>query len=398
MTGQHSLDHNKKSAIRPAVSGSSSIKKNAVLQRSLSQPAVEQDRHYNKPWKQIGNPQIHWQKIKRLAFKRLNTYSGDPIVEEEEAAGDGDGAGAAGMALSRQLEYNQLPGALLFAMMAQRDESGHPRIPVLLSLVKVQINGVETTKVSNMKISRKARQFCIVVSYGNTQWIIHRRHWDFIKLHYSYYGYDLAHHTRRPTAGLPVFPSMAYHRHKQGTQQQKSQPNRRSSLYSIERHLSTNLQDIDEEHNKRITTPASLSTSLSESYIDKQQQQRHDKRLENYMAQLIQATLHTGNVNRLCKFLELSALGLHLKATQPQGHHGKEGYMAIMARTDRGPTHSRRWHNILQRSNSTEHHQLKWFIVRDNYIVCVNHPHDVSGNRYSYCRLGQHLTSPSFFL
>ncbi|KAI8336140.1 hypothetical protein BC941DRAFT_428409 [Chlamydoabsidia padenii] len=414
MTGQHLHDRN-------------SNKKNAVyseqrpsLQRSISHPGehIKLDGN-SKTLKHTGD---HWKKIKRMALERLNTFSVGTTMMDDRLQNQ-DKMNDAGVVLNRRLEYNLLPGAI-FAMMAQRDEHGFPRIPVLLSLVKVQIIGADNSKPSDKKTSRKIRQLCIVVSYGNTRWIIHRRYWDFVKLHYSYYGYDFT-HSRRPV-GLPVFPAhpqLRQHKDRyQVTQQQQHQKQQLSnppllntqisSLCSIDGgdQRSTTIDDatirydlqvgnylLHKEHDPNIplTTPESpASQAEADSYINHNQQchnilgatnvNQHDKLLEQYIGQLIQATLHTGNINRLCKFLEISALGLHLKATQLYGHHGKEGYMAIVARTDRGPKHSRRsWPRLCFGSrpsgNSTDkdNDKLKWFIIRDNYMVCVNHPHDM---------------------
>ncbi|OAD74703.1 hypothetical protein PHYBLDRAFT_111269, partial [Phycomyces blakesleeanus NRRL 1555(-)] len=103
--------------------------------------------------------------------------------------------------------------------------------------------------------------------------------------------------------------------------------------------------------------------------------------LESYLGQLLQMTVMTSHINRVCKFLEMSALGILLSVIYPEGYHGKEGYLWITSRTDRDPKHSRRWATIkagvscgiVKRKTK---HVPKWFIVRESYIVCVNDPHE----------------------
>ncbi|KAL9054275.1 MAG: hypothetical protein Q9162_004233 [Coniocarpon cinnabarinum] len=84
---------------------------------------------------------------------------------------------------------------------------------------------------------------------------------------------------------------------------------------------------------------------------------RQRRKLENYLREMIRHFMFRGGSNRLCRFLEISALGVHLAAEG--GYHGKEGMLHIK-RTGaiRGITHS------------------KWFLVRESYLACVTSPEE----------------------
>ena len=67
--------------------------------------------------------------------------------------------------------------------------------------------------------------------------------------------------------------------------------------------------------------------------------------------------------NRLCKFLELSALGIRLASEG--SYHGKEGWLVIA---------SAKGSNAAIHCNPRlykRRHTPKWFMVRHSYIVCV---------------------------
>ena len=75
--------------------------------------------------------------------------------------------------------------------------------------------------------------------------------------------------------------------------------------------------------------------------------------------------------NRICKFLELSAMSIHL-ATKG-GTQGKQGYLRVLSS---GASRHRRpgFHPI----DLKRRHQPKWFIVRESYIVSVDAPFETN--------------------
>jgi len=74
--------------------------------------------------------------------------------------------------------------------------------------------------------------------------------------------------------------------------------------------------------------------------------------------------------NRLCKFLELSALGVRLAAEG--SYHGKEGLLIIQS--GKGVDFRRAWTPNLVKGR----HGPKWFLVRHSYVVCVDSPEEMN--------------------
>lgn len=73
--------------------------------------------------------------------------------------------------------------------------------------------------------------------------------------------------------------------------------------------------------------------------------------------------------NRLCKFLEISALSVHL-ATRG-GTQGKQGYLRILS-----PGASRHKRPGFHPLDLKRRHEPKWFMVRESYIVSVDEVFD----------------------
>ena len=75
--------------------------------------------------------------------------------------------------------------------------------------------------------------------------------------------------------------------------------------------------------------------------------------------------MYRPEANRLCHFLELSALGVELAIEG--GYQGKEGYLIIRSRSDKfaaSCTPLGLWNR----------YGPKWFLVRQSYIFCVDSP------------------------
>ena len=98
--------------------------------------------------------------------------------------------------------------------------------------------------------------------------------------------------------------------------------------------------------------------------------ERQRKKLEKYLSSMVQFLIFRPDSNRLCKFLELSALGVRLAAEG--GYHGKEGYMMI--KSAKGVDARKKWgpNPMVQR------HWPRWFLVRHSYIVCVDSPEEMN--------------------
>ncbi|KAF3173720.1 Phospholipase D1 [Orbilia oligospora] len=94
------------------------------------------------------------------------------------------------------------------------------------------------------------------------------------------------------------------------------------------------------------------------------------KKLEKYLQELIRIMIFRPDSNRLCKFLELSSLGIRLAAEN--SYHGKEGYLVIQS--SKGSEFRRGW----APGSIIKGHRPKWFLVRHSYIVCVDSPEEMN--------------------
>ncbi|KAK6359005.1 Phospholipase D1 [Orbilia brochopaga] len=94
------------------------------------------------------------------------------------------------------------------------------------------------------------------------------------------------------------------------------------------------------------------------------------RKLEKYLQELVRIMIFRPDSNRLCKFLELSSLGIRLAAEN--SYHGKEGYLVIQS--SKGSEFRRGW----APGSIIKGHQPKWFLVRHSYIVCVDSPEEMN--------------------
>ncbi len=97
--------------------------------------------------------------------------------------------------------------------------------------------------------------------------------------------------------------------------------------------------------------------------------ERQRKKLEEYMQAMIRWLVFRADSNRLCKFLELSALGVRLAAEG--SYHGKEGFLVV------GSTKGIDFRRILTPRAIFKRHAPKWFLVRHSYMVCVDSPENM---------------------
>ncbi len=281
-----------------------------------------------------------------------------------------------------------VPAALIVASMFQRDEHGNRRIPILLEQLKVRFT--DSTQVDS-KSGDRHMIFRIELEYGNgltrMKWVIHRALKDFVNLHARYkfqIGAQKYIQLRPDDARtkLPHFPRSAFPwlrgirgldsdteddedrdgdvtgpsgAEASGAERPNKKKKRRPSANMIKRRSTGLWQTTDD---------ASGAPARREPYPERQR-----KKLELYLQKMIRYLIFRPESNRLCKFLELSALGVRLAAEG--SYHGKEGLMIIHSR--KGVDSGKAWTPSFLRGR----HAPKWFAVRHSYIVCVGSPEDM---------------------
>ncbi|KAI4257953.1 MAG: hypothetical protein L6R42_005375 [Xanthoria sp. 1 TBL-2021] len=287
-----------------------------------------------------------------------------------------------------------VPAALILASMFQRDEHGNKRIPILLEQLKVRVTD---SKQVDSKAGDRHVIFRIELEYGNgptrMKWVIHRALRDFANLHARY---KLQRGTQKyiqlkPSEArtkLPHFPrsTFPYLRGIRGLEsdseeedERNGEPNGHSGgEISGTEHVSKKkkarplLSAKRRKSSNRHITPTggptgdnAGSTSVAAVRRDPYPE-RQRKKLESYLQHMIRYLIFRAESNRLCKFLELSALGVRLAAEG--SYHGKEGLLVIQS--GKGVDFRKAWTPAYFKSR----HGPKWFCVRHSYVVCVDSP------------------------
>lgn len=286
-----------------------------------------------------------------------------------------------------------IPAALILASMFQRDEHGSKRIPILLEQLKVQI----TDSRFDSHSGDRHLVFRIELEYGSgmtrMKWIIHRTLRDFANLHLKYklqIGTQKYIQLKSQDSGhmLPRFPRSAFpylrgvrgldsEREEEeedgggyetgaeatsGNEARRKMKKRRSS-FAINRRRSSTGATL--ENDPTAGESAAAATGERRSYSERQR-----KKLENYLQKMIRFLIFRPDSNRLCKFLELSALGVRLAAEG--SYHGKEGFLVIQSAKGLD------FRKALRPALFKQRHSPKWFLVRHSYIVCVDSPEEMN--------------------
>lgn len=287
-----------------------------------------------------------------------------------------------------------VPAALIIASMFQRDEHGNRRIPILLEQLKVRVTD---SKQVDSRSGDRHMIFRIELEYGNgitrMKWVIHRALRDFANLHARYklqIGAQKYIQLKPDEARtkLPHFPrsTFPYLRGIRGLESdtededdRNGEPSRpsggeasgperagkkkkiRPPLMSKRRKSSNRNVSSTGNPGSEIGGGSNLGLGRRDPYPERQR-----KKLEAYLQQMIRYLIFRPDSNRLCKFLELSALGVRLAAEG--SYHGKEGLLVIQS--GKGVDFRKAWTPSLVKSR----HGPKWFCVRHSYVVCVDSP------------------------
>lgn len=292
------------------------------------------------------------------------------------------------------------PAVLMLASMIQRDEHGNKRIPVLLEQLKLRI------KDSDPMPDDKERHwvFTIELEYGNgpsrMSWTVIRTIRDIYNLHFRYRfalsndkympgRLDLGARPKQPNFPYSAFPYLRRVRIKgvdssdddpasaagdetagEGvTDEGQYHPRRkksRANLWGMRRRSTgfTDPGDVSNAEGAQSSAALDMMTRR-QRYVEKQR-----RTLENYLSEMIRWLMFRADSNRLCRFLELSALGVRLAAEG--SYHGKEGYLHIQS--SKGLDFRR----VLTPAKVIARHSRKWFLVRQSYIVCVESPENMN--------------------
>lgn len=298
------------------------------------------------------------------------------------------------------------PAALFLASMFQRDEHGHKRVPILLEQLKVVIT--DTEKAAEKGADRHT-VFRIELEYGSgltrMKWVIHRSLKDFATLHIRYkvqaqtekyirLGPDDVKRPKLPRFPLSAVPYLRGLRGYSALEDEEEEEDevggaepsgmegeasgidrppktkRQQSAFHLGRRKSSisNTAGLTTPNEGMPRTGSFVGPGLAHNRQSHAERQR--KKLEIYLSKLITYMIFRPESNRLCKFLELSALGVRLAAEG--GYHGKEGFMMIQS--GKSVDFRKPWAPQLV----AKRHTPKWFLVRHSYLVCVDSPEEMN--------------------
>lgn len=288
-----------------------------------------------------------------------------------------------------------VPAALILASMFQRDEHGNKRIPILLEQLKVRLTD---SKQVDSKSGDRHMIFRIELEYGNgltrMKWVIHRALRDFANLHARY---KLQISTQKyiqlkaddARTKLPHFPRSAfpYLRGIRGLESESEEDDEvdgdgtglsGGEISGVERpgrkkRARPSMGITRRKTNGNAITAGDNASAISGAPAPVRREpypERQRKKLEAYLQQMIRYLIFRPESNRLCKFLELSALGVRLAAEG--SYHGKEGLLII--RSGKGVD----FRKGLTPSLIKNRHRPKWFSVRHSYVVCVDSPEEMN--------------------
>ncbi|KNZ45333.1 hypothetical protein VP01_823g3 [Puccinia sorghi] len=209
---------------------------------------------------------------------------------------------------------------IMLKMAMDRDEHGQHRIPILMNYLKLKISD------SIHPFHATHAVFKIELEYGDglLNWVIYRELRDFVNLHAAYKASNIVSRSTNDVT-LPNFPktSLPYY-----------------NLLKRE--------------------------GKAEGKAEFARLQRAG--LQEYLIKLTKATMFVPEANRLCKFLEISALSLAL--ANRGGFQGKQGYLRIMS----NGAFSRRQRAGFHPFKFKGRREPKWFIVRESYLISVDEP------------------------
>jgi phospholipase D1/2 len=289
------------------------------------------------------------------------------------------------------------PAALMLASMFQRDENNRKRIPVLLDQLKINV----TDSFQSKEDDRRRLIFRIELEYASAlvrmKWVIHRTWRDFANLHLKYKIHHRSEglkHLKLDHVQIPRFPRRAvpYLRNMRGLYEDEDEdhpetaeeaetdlaanqsaieteasepdrpgPRRRSSISFVRRTASAFGPDLSRLGSSFNVFGGGAADGKLDTYAETTR-----KRLELYLHHFINYVMFSPESNRLCKFLELSSLGVRL--APEASYHGKEGFLTI--KSSKGVDFRKSFKPRL----FWNRHSPKWFLVRHSYIACVDGP------------------------
>ncbi|KAI1085219.1 phospholipase D [Whalleya microplaca] len=295
------------------------------------------------------------------------------------------------------------PAVVILASMLQRDEHGNKRIPVLLEQLNLRV--VDSRPEDST--SERHTIFDIALEYGSglsrMRWTVTRSVREIWNIHWKYRlslknelplqaTTNQRNRPKQPRFPRKAFPYLRSYQNLEESEDEENPPGTRGAdetAAEVTAGEATAAEGTASENDRRQPSgrkksrmntflprrastglgengEASLSNPQNSAALKKKFIERQRKTLEKYLQEMVHWLMFRPDSNRICKFLELSALGVRLAAEG--SFHGKECYLHISS------TKGIDFRRVLSPQKVIARHTRKWFLVRQNYIAVVESP------------------------
>lgn len=256
--------------------------------------------------------------------------------------------------ITTYLMVGSLAGTLAASAFLRDDKDKMHRLPVLFSLLEFEINPIKTEG----RDPRLHTQFKLDLRYGSgvsgKAWTITRDLEDFWRL-------NLALGIRRKlrigrASKVPDFPSEAVPFFRGARKLNEREKGSQKLAKEVGPGLAAGIGAL----------AGSVGGATPILNNEREYAQVAGKRVGAWLRKCLQTLTFREECNRLCKFLELSTLGIRLARDERVA--GKEGYLAI--RSIKGATRGFTCNPMEMKRR----HQPRWFMVRESYIAAIADP------------------------
>ncbi|ORY83887.1 hypothetical protein BCR37DRAFT_366860 [Protomyces lactucae-debilis] len=246
-----------------------------------------------------------------------------------------------------------LPAVLVGAALMKDERGKAPRVPVIFALLNFEL----TPNTEGNTNARLHLKFNIELEYGTgdsrKRWVIERDLEDFWRLNLSLgirRKLRLSKSRKPPDFPSEALPFFRTARNLEGDERTKRMA-----------------QDVGSGVAAGIGALAGAVGGASQ-LVDRDRQYPRivANRIGAWLRKCLVCYTFREECNRLCKFLELSTLGIRLSRDERKS--GKEGFLAI--RSIRGATRGMTCNPMEYKRR----HKPRWYLVRESYILSVEHP------------------------
>lgn len=280
-----------------------------------------------------------WDRLKgRVHFKKSKKEKNKEMTED----------------ITAYLMAGTLPAALAASAFLHDDKGKMHRLPVIFSLLSFEI----TPQAKDIKDARLHTQYTVSLKYGSG---LSAKEWEITRDLEDFWRLNLALGIRRKlrlgkASKVPEFPSEALPFFR-GARKINGRDSRNEKLAKeVGPGLAAGVGAL----------AGSIGGATPMLNRDRRYAEIAGEKISLWLRKCLVAFTLKEECNRLCKFLEISTLGIRLAREEKVS--GKEGYLAV--RSVKGATRSFTCNPFEMKRR----HQPRWFMVRESYIAIIANP------------------------